>query len=71
MHTTAERIAAGGLPELWLVDDRSQTVLVFRRSHPDAPAFDVALELGRGEALRSSLLPGFVLRLEDLFKAPR
>jgi Uma2 family endonuclease len=33
----------GGLPELWLVDDAAETVLVYRRSRRDAPTFDVAL----------------------------
>lgn len=58
----------GGLPELWLVDDTSDSVLVYRRSRPDAPTFDVALELGAGEQLSSPLLPGFALELEPLFR---
>jgi Uma2 family endonuclease len=58
----------GGLPELWLVDDRAERVLVFRRSEPDSPAFDVALELTKGEALTSPQLPGFALPLERLFR---
>jgi Uma2 family endonuclease len=59
---------AGGLPELWLVDDRSQSVLVYRRTRADAPTFDVALELGRGDTLDSPLLPGFGLALDELFR---
>jgi Uma2 family endonuclease len=59
---------AGGLPELWLVDDASETVLVFRRSRPRAAAFDVSLELARGESLTSPQLPGFTLELDRLFK---
>ena len=59
---------AGGLPELWLVDDRSESVLVYRRATPGAPSFDVALELGRGERLTSPLMPGFALALEALFE---
>jgi len=39
----------GGLPELWLVDDAAETVLVCRRSRPDAPTFDVAARPGRGQ----------------------
>jgi Uma2 family endonuclease len=58
---------AGGLPELWLVDDVAATVLVFRRSAPEVARFDVALELGRGETLTSPQLPGFDLALDDLF----
>jgi len=58
----------GGLPELWLVDDRAESVLVCRRSKPGAPRFDVALELGRGEELTSAQLPGFALALDELFR---
>ncbi len=56
-----------GLPELWLVDTAADVVLVFRRCRPDAPAFDVARELARGDALTSPLLPGFALALDELF----
>jgi Uma2 family endonuclease len=56
-----------GLPELWLVDTAADEVIVFRRSTPKAPTFDVSLELARGEALTSPLLPGFALALDELF----
>jgi len=56
-----------GLPELWLGDTATDVVLVFRRSKPDGPAFDVALELTREEELSSPQLPGFTLALDDLF----
>ena len=56
-----------GLPELWLVDTAADEVLVFRRSKPDAPQFDVALELTRDDALTSPRLPGFTLALDALF----
>lgn len=58
---------SGGLPELWLVDDAADTVLVYRRSTPGSPTFDVALELTRGGALTSPQLPGFALVLDELF----
>ncbi len=58
----------GGIPELWLVDTKAETVLIYRRSHPDTPEFDVALELGEGEKLESPLLPGFSLDVEGLFR---
>lgn len=58
---------AGGLPELWLVDDASDSVLVYRRSSPKSRTFDTALELARDEALTSPQLPGFELALEELF----
>jgi Uma2 family endonuclease len=56
-----------GLAELWLVDVRAQTVLVFRRSGPEATGFDVALEVERGEQLTSPQLPGFAIALGELF----
>jgi Uma2 family endonuclease len=56
-----------GLPELWLVDTEAETVLVYRRSSPGAPSFDVALELGAGEALASPLLPGFSVAVAEIF----
>jgi Uma2 family endonuclease len=56
-----------GLPELWLVDTVSESVIVFRRSAPAATSFDVALELTRDETLTSPLLPGFALELAAVF----
>lgn len=58
-----------GLAELWLVDTAADQVLVFRRSKAGGRSFDVALELGSGEALRCPLLPGFALALDELFPA--
>jgi Uma2 family endonuclease len=59
-----------GLPELSLVDTVADEILVFRRSMPAAPEFDVSLELARGDKLTSPQLPGFELPLDDLF-APK
>ena len=56
-----------GVRELWLVDIAADTVLVFRRSAPDAPTFDVSLELAAGDVLASPLLEGFELPLDRLF----
>src|SRR5512132_2601993 len=61
------RYEAGGVAELWLVDIRAPSVLVFRRSGPQAPGFDVALELDRESKLTSALLPGLALDLAQLF----
>lgn len=62
-----ETYERAGLPELWLVDTASDTILVYRRSHPRAPTFDIALELAAGQQLTSHLLPGFTLDIEALF----
>ena len=56
-----------GLPELWLVDTSADEIIVFRRSAPKAPLFDVALELGRGDTVTSPHLPDFALALDALF----
>ena len=56
-----------GLSELWLVDTAASEVLIFRRSSPRAPAFDVSLELAAGDELTSPQLPGFSLALASLF----
>jgi Uma2 family endonuclease len=56
-----------GLRELWLVDTAASGLLIFRRSRPDAPAFDVALELERSDTLTSPQLEGFELALAELF----
>ena len=45
----------------------AETVLVYRRSAPDAPAFDVELELAAGESLTSPQLEGFALDVAELF----
>ncbi|MEJ7876429.1 MAG: Uma2 family endonuclease [Solirubrobacterales bacterium] len=58
---------AAGLPELWLVDDAAEIVLVYRRSVPDAATFDVALEARRSEMLASPYMPDFGLSVDDLF----
>ncbi|MBA3746332.1 MAG: Uma2 family endonuclease [Solirubrobacterales bacterium] len=58
-----------GLPELWLVDTAAEVVLVFRRSKPDAPRFDVSLELTATDTLTSPLLPGFSLPVGEIFAA--
>lgn len=56
-----------GVAELWFVDLDSETVVVNRQSLPDAPQFDVLLELGRGEALVSPLLRRFAITIDELF----
>ncbi|MEY2441976.1 MAG: putative restriction endonuclease [bacterium] len=57
-----------GLAELWLVDTRAQTVLIYRRSSPKARGFDILLELELDEDLSSPQLPEFALPLRELFR---
>ena len=59
---------AGGLPELWLVDDAARSVLVYRRSTPGSKTFDVALEFGGGASVSSPQLRDFSLPVDELFK---
>jgi Uma2 family endonuclease len=56
-----------GVGELWLVDTPADEILVFRRSTPAAPAFDVSLQLASGDVLESPLLDGFALPVDELF----
>lgn len=56
-----------GVPELWLVDTAADVVLIFRRSGPKSPTFDVSLELTTVDTLTSPLLPGFELDVGELF----
>jgi len=57
-----------GARELWLADTASRTLLVYRRSRPEA-GFDVALELGADDVLSSPLLPGFAVTVGELIPA--
>ena len=59
-----------GLPELWLIDAPVAAVLIFRRSEPGVADFDLAVELIRGDSIRSPLLPGFALALDSVFAPP-
>jgi Uma2 family endonuclease len=56
-----------GLPELWLVDTSSRTVIVCRRSAREVPSFDMELELSEADELTSPQLPGFTLPVERIF----
>ena len=60
---TAMPVAEPMTAEEYLAADE---VLAFRRSKPDAPSFDVALELTHDETLSSPLLPGFAVALDAL-----
>jgi Uma2 family endonuclease len=51
------------LPDLAVASE----VMVFRRSAPKSPTFDVSLELGVEDELASPRLPGFALALSSLF----
>jgi Uma2 family endonuclease len=53
----------------WLVDTAADVVLVFRRSAPGAPDFDVSEELDTDATLTSPLLPGFALPVAEVFAA--
>jgi Uma2 family endonuclease len=56
-----------GVAELWLVDTAADVVFVFRRSHPQAPHFDVSLDFGSDQMLTPPLLPGFSLPVGEIF----
>jgi Uma2 family endonuclease len=56
-----------GVAELWLVDTAADVVFVFRRSHQQAPHFDVSLDYGSDQTLTSPLLPGFSQPVGEIF----
>jgi len=56
-----------GLAELWLVDTVSRAILVFRRSAPTVPTFDVSVEVGIDDDITSPQLSGFSLAVASLF----
>lgn len=56
-----------GLPELWLIDTESDSVLVYRRSGPESPTFDLAAELASGTILSTHLLDGLHIDVAELF----
>lgn len=62
------RYEAAGQAELWLVDTRARSVLVFRRSGSEASRFDAELEVTDTDPLTSPLLPGFELPVARLFE---
>lgn len=62
------RYEAAGVPEAWYVDTVAATVLVYRRSTPDAATFDVTAELRGNDVLSSPLLAGFSLRVGTIFE---
>jgi Uma2 family endonuclease len=56
-----------GLAELWLVDPVEREVIVYRRSGPSVPTFDIALKVRVGGEVTSPQLPGFALDVASLF----
>jgi Uma2 family endonuclease len=64
-RTNYERL---GLPELWLIDPDTYSAAMWRRSTAGYPAFDVFVKLDRPDIFESPQLPGFAVRLDDLFR---
>lgn len=55
-----------GCAELWLVDPTSASVVALRRP-ADGRGLDAGVEYGAADVVRSPLLPGFELPIDDLF----
>lgn len=58
---------AAGVPELWLIDTQGERVLVFRRSSPATPSFDLALEFAEGDTLTTPVVPGLSIDVTAIF----
>jgi len=63
-----------GVEEYWLLDWRSQTIMIYRRGETSPPAtqaqrapLQLVATLGPQETLVSPLLPGFAVRVQRLF----
>lgn len=65
--TKLRKYEQAGVAEVWLIDTAADVVMVFRRSRPDQPDFDVSLELGPTEELTTPLIPGWTIDLAELF----
>ncbi len=53
-----------GVPEYWIVDPKQRTVLLYRLGHRGYKGPD---RFGADEIVRSTVLPGFELKVADLF----
>ena len=53
-----------GVPEAWLADFGTRTIRVVRLTPGEA---DVVTTYGMGDTLRSEVLPGFELAIDDVF----
>ncbi|MGH9243572.1 MAG: Uma2 family endonuclease [Acidimicrobiales bacterium] len=62
------RYEESGIAELWFVDTASQSLLVYRRTSATSPTFDVELEPADDDVVTSPLLPGFALRVTEVFR---
>lgn len=65
--TKLRHYEAAGVAEVWMVDTAADVVLVYRRSEPGGPVFDVALELTATDTLATPLIPGWEIDLAKLF----
>ncbi len=65
--TKKDHYEAAGVTELWLIDTDADTVLVFRRSRPNAPTFDVTLALRAGDTLTTPLIADLAIEVAALF----
>jgi Uma2 family endonuclease len=56
-----------GVEEYWILDGRQRRAEVYRRDAEDPGTLRLAAALGADDHLESSLLPGFRVRVGDLF----
>jgi Uma2 family endonuclease len=65
-HVKAERYAAAGIPEYWLIDLTREHVLIHQR--PAGGAYTEIRAYGAGESWRSPVLNGLTVSVDDVIK---
>jgi Uma2 family endonuclease len=56
-----------GVDEYWILDGQQRRAEVFRRDADDPAILRLAAALGEDDVLESPLLPGFAVRVGELF----
>lgn len=67
--TKLEIYQEAGIPEYWLVDPLSRTVVIFRLG--EAGAYVQGARVGEGKTVTSTVLPGLRLAVSKIFPAKR
>jgi Uma2 family endonuclease len=64
LETKRREYAQAGIPEYWLIDPRSEEILLLSRADR---GYGVHGVFGQGEVAASVLLPGFAVAVAEVF----